>query len=103
MNLSLDFDRNEVLRILNVITHAILFLQMLTWTVHTKHENKCMKAVRLVWALMTLGLAMFTWKYWYLFGYAVLHVIWQVTICVHIFLIKQFAKDHDCPSCTQHK
>ena len=94
MNLSLDFDKNEIVRIINVITHVILFLQMLTWTVHTKHENRCMKIVRFLWAAMTLLLALITWKYWYLFGYAVLHVIWQTTIIVHIYLIKRFNEHH---------
>jgi hypothetical protein len=97
--MNLDFDKNEILRIFHVAVHALLFLQMITWTLHTKHEHMPLRAVRLVWAALTLLLAVITWHYWYLFSYAVVNVLWHIVIVAHLFLIKQAAKVHNCHNC----
>lgn len=101
--MNLDFTKDEWMRIANVATHVVLFLQMLTWTLHTRHEDYKLKVVRLLWAGLTLLMALVTWKYYWLFSYAVLHVIWQVTISIHILLIKQLSEKLNCDKCPRRK
>ena len=102
--MNFELDRDELLRIFSVITHSILFLQMITWTLNTKHDHSALRAIRLVWAAMTLLLAVVTWKYSTLWSYEALHVAWQSTIVVHLYLIKKLATSKGCNHClnTEH-
>ena len=99
----MNLDHNEIVRILHVVTHAILFLQMMNWTLLTRHEDGALKIVLFLWAALTLLLAIVTWKYYWLFSYAVLHVLWQAVIIIHIFLIKKYVKARNCDDCPRLK
>lgn len=98
-----NIDHNEFIRVLNVAMHIVMFIQMLTWTLHTSREQFPLKVVRLLWSASSLLLACIAYKYYWLFSYAVLELIWHVTICLHIWLIhKQFVL-RDCANCPNRK